>query len=599
MNVQHELIKKQRKTGKSHLQVTVDIFKHAEELYRELDAKGFVERMKSTPQLGAVRINKKYGKSRYDYMMLQLYFHGLVKKNLPNLLYLTYNNKVNPGELRTGLTWNKADSKVSIADLIQILTIITNIGHFRNTFISSRAMLMCAQNNPDFRDWIVKQSADPQYRKCAEKILDSGGYKRIHLLNALLVIEHCDQNKFSVQIAKELLIAYINENEYAPDSKIRYVFWLFRAVRNVAFIAYDLQVSSLPLVLDMSDPKALLLLLKEHLSAYSGSHSTEALIRSLGKMLDDNMYNRENHVISHYEISRKMVSRLNGTYSWRSKALYECLGDENSPMNQSYPQTITYDTEGMLRLTFGRGRDWKQICAERSCCSGIVAELERMRGVRVGYYDRNGTDQTIIVSVSKKNPHKAQTAFRVMRTVVKHMRRVSGISRTDPRYLLTAKFFLFYLADQNPVLIKQTISDDFCVSCAKGFKQNLRGIKELISKSDAKPDTIHEAEFLSKIMTEQTGKDLCLSICGSIQVFKKEAPAKNFCEFDGMLLYPNRKNGQIVFLEAKNKNEKPGTGKRELGEKLLKLRIPFEDGAIKIDGFDAYCVYNLEDLVQS
>ena len=590
MIVTHELIKVQKKSGKSHHQADVDIFPLAEELYWELDKLGFIEKMKQTPQLGTVRVDKKMSKSRYDYIMLQIHFHWLVKKNLPNLLRLTYNNYVRPREFNSDLTWNNRKTKVTIADLIQILTIASNIGHFFNTFVASRAVMVFAQENPEFKTWIIEQSCDPHYQECARKILCKGGYKRFHLLNALLVLEHCDPLKLSVQLAKGLIYAYINQDSLEEDSKLHYVFWLFRTVRNVAFIAYDLQVSQLPLVMDLSNSDALLLLLKEHLSEYDNGHSTEELLHSLGKMLDATVYNKEPWVICHYAITQKMVRQLRQDKSWIDKELYTYLRESDSLFNRKYSLIRDYVEDGLLKLTFSR--------SERDFRLRLFAVLDRMQGVRVGYYDRNSGEQTIVVSISMKNPNKVQTAFKVMQVVVSHLRRIPGMDKADPRYLLAAKFFLFYMVDRNPIIIKPTIHDSFCVTCAKGVKQNRFLIQSMIKMSRADEDQIHEAEFLCKAMERQGDRDLCIAICSSIQVFDQNKLAKCLCEFDGMLFFPNRKSGQIVFLEAKNTRYEPSYGRNCLIEKLEKLRIPYEEENIKLDGHDAYYIYNVQDLVR-
>jgi hypothetical protein len=120
----------------------------------------------------------------------------------------------------------------------------------------------------------------------------------------------------------------------------------------------------------------------------------------------------------------------------------------------------------------------------------------------------------------------------------------------------------------------------------------------MIKMSRADEDQIHEAEFLCKAMERQGDRDLCIAICSSIQVFDQNKLAKCLCEFDGMLLFPNRKSGQIVFLEAKNTRYEPSYGRNCLIEKLEKLRIPYEEENIKLDCHDAYYIYNVQDLVR-
>ena len=54
--------------------------------------------MKEIPQLGLIRVKRNLSKSRYDYIVLQLYLHKLIRHNLQDELERTYNNKINPVE---------------------------------------------------------------------------------------------------------------------------------------------------------------------------------------------------------------------------------------------------------------------------------------------------------------------------------------------------------------------------------------------------------------------------------------------------------------------------------------------------------------------
>ncbi|NLM79430.1 MAG: hypothetical protein GX173_15355 [Ruminococcaceae bacterium] len=72
--VKHDLLPKQKIRG-NNLLVEVDIYELATELYDELSAIDLIERLKNIPQLGVIKVPKRMKKSRYDYTILQLYFH--------------------------------------------------------------------------------------------------------------------------------------------------------------------------------------------------------------------------------------------------------------------------------------------------------------------------------------------------------------------------------------------------------------------------------------------------------------------------------------------------------------------------------------------
>ena len=54
---------------------------------------------------------------------------------------------------------------------------------------------------------------------------------------------------------------------------------------------------------------------------------------------------------------------------------------------------------------------------------------------------------------------------------------------------------------------------------------------------------------------EKKTETVCLSLHCSIVVFGNKSNLP-FCEFDGLLIFPNRKEEQVVFLETKNKKNK-------------------------------------------
>ncbi len=141
MLIEHNLLRK-HKPRKNSSKVKVDLYETATELYEELNTCGIIQRMQAVPQLGVINVSERLEKSRYDYTILQLYFHQIIKSNLQNRLEFTYNNYVTLQDFRVGLSFISKKWKPSIADLLQVLTIVYNMGHFYNTFVASRAVVI-------------------------------------------------------------------------------------------------------------------------------------------------------------------------------------------------------------------------------------------------------------------------------------------------------------------------------------------------------------------------------------------------------------------------------------------------------------------------
>ena len=585
--ITHDLLPKQR-LRKHNLKVEIDIYPYATELYEELEHIGIINRVKEIPQLGVIKVAKRLAKTRYDYVMLQLYLHQMIKNHLQGHLRWTYNNYVAAKEFRKDYKYIKKD-KPSIGDILQLLTIVYNIGHFYNTFTASRAVTMLASEDSAFFDMVVGASTSERFHEAAKSILNSKNYQRLHLLNSILILERCDQAKQSVSLAMEILYAYINESTLPEDSKLKYAFAIFRNVRTVSYMAYDLQIAETPLTIDLCNEKAMILLLQELLSKYNNNQSSHHLVQSTTKLIDDTVYNENSNAICYYKISRKMVSLITKDPSYTSTNYYaDLFADKSSILNRTHAHKRDYAQSQILKLTFSGD--------QRFLSEALLADLEKINNTRVGYYDRHSGEQTILVSIKKNcDPStKIYSAFKAMKCAVSYLRRIADISSSDVRFILCTKFFLFYLFDENPVVIKPTIDREKCVICTRGKNSRLKELRSLLCASVGTEDENHEVEFLLSQLESDSINDTSITLPASILVYQKDAVGRKLCEFDGMIIHPMRKMDQVVFLEAKNRNEKPAFGKNCLKEKLDKFPIRYNYDDIQIVSCDAYLKYSIQ-----
>lgn len=587
MEIKYDLLPKQ-KTRKHNLGVEIDLYPYATELYQELDSIGIIDRIKEIPQLGVIKVKKKLAKTRFDYVMLQLYLHKLIKSNLQRDLRFTYNNYINAKEFRQDYSYTDNKSKPSMGDIFQLLTIVYNIGHFYNTFTASRAITMLSEEDSTFYDLVTNACSDDRYQNTAKKILNNKNYQRLHLLNSILILEQCDKSKQSISIALEILYSYINEQSLPEESKLKYAFTVFRSVRTVSYMAYDLQIAETPLTIDLCNEKAMLLLLKELLSMYNDNQSSNHLVNSVTKLLDDTVYNENSNAICYYKISRKMVSLITRKPSYVALNYYNDLFiKKDSILNRNYTHKRDYVQSQILKLTF--------TADERLVSEELLSDLEKINNTRVGYYDRHSGEQTILVSIKNScdSATKRYAAYKTLKCAINYLRRIPYIDPCDPRFLLVAKFFLFYLFDENPVVIKPTISRDTCVICTRGKKTRIRAIQNLLKSSIGNEDENHEVEFLLSQISDDSINDTTITIPASIVVYQKNAVGRKLNEFDGIIIHPMRKEKQVIFLEAKNRDRKPSFGKNCLMEKFDNFSFKYVADDVMIVDFDAYWKYSI------
>lgn len=588
MEIKYDLLPKQ-KTQKHNLSVEIDLYPYATDLYEELDRIGIIDRIKEIPQLGVIKVKKKLAKTRFDYVMLQLYLHKLIKTHLQGDLRYTYNNYINAKEFRADYIYFEKNNKPSMGDILQLLTIIYNVGHFYNTFTSSRAITMITQEDTGFHNLVINACEDKRYQSAAKTILESKNYQRLHLLNSILVLEHCNKSKQSISVTLEILYSYINEQLLPEESKLKYAFAIFRNVRTVSYIAYDLQIADTPLTIDLCNEKAMLLLLKELLSEYNNNQSSNHLVSSISKLLDDTVYNENSNAICYYKISRKMVSLLERKLDHTNVNYYNDLFmNKSSILNQVCTHKRDYVQSNILKLTF--------TLEQKYISEALLSELEKINNTRVGYYDRHSGEQTILVSIKKTCNYdtKRYAAYKTLKCTVNYLRRIPNISSYDPRFLLTVKFFLFYLFDENPVVIKPTISRDICVICTRGKNARIKEIQSLLKSSIGNEDENHEVNFLLSQIINDSINDTTITIPASILVYQRDAVGRKLSEFDGLIIHPMRKSNQVIFLEAKNRDKKPSFGKNCLIEKFDKFSFEYVSDNIEIIDYDAFLKYSIK-----
>lgn len=576
MNIIHDLLpKKKRRTQNS--KVDISIYAYTEELLEELNHQGIIDRMKAVPQLGVIKVGKQFEKSRYDYVMLQLYFHQLIKNKLKNSLELTYNNPISASEFCDNFSYNAEYKKASVGDVIQILTIVYNIGHFYNTFVASRAVIMLAKDNQEFLNCVINAIPDARYQSVVHNLIHEENYYRFHLINSLLVLEKCDPHKQSVILAKEIIYAYLNCNQLPAGNKLQYVFRLFRAVRNVAYIAYDLQIAGVPLTIDLCNESQMTVFFKELLSEYNDRSSMQQLVKSITKMLDDTVYNESSDAICYFLVSKKIYNNVQRIQNLNEIRYYEDLFVSlNSAFNQIYSQNRMYCEQGVLKVTF----------QHKSVALSLVRELNHTNCVCAGYYDRNTGERTVVVSLKKNCPNDRVVASRVLKIVLKYIREIPDILPADIRYLLLTKFFLFYYFGRRYVQFKATVDKEVCVCCTRGKNNRVKELQTLLDQNFGNVDQRHEVEHMKYCMSLDNINDTTISIPSSILVFDVGS-SQALCELDGMIIHPNRKEKQIMFLESKNKKVR-GQAVGCLVEKLNKLGISYQRNQILHHDQDVY-----------
>lgn len=561
------------KSGKRKNQeekLTICLMGVATDLYNELESKQFICRIQELNQLGPIRVLKRHQKSRLDYMKLQLYLHQIIKGSKMRLEY-TYGSNLESSNLPSSSPLAKEKFKTSVSIALQVFTIAYNIGHFFNTFTASRAVLMAARTNPEFRKNLLKSSADPRFHPLVEEMLNQYDYKKIHLVNSILVLEELDQSIRGVRLAKELIYAYLEPEQLPEGSKFQVVFDYFRKVRDVSYIAFDMAIAETPFEIDLRNEAALINFFKELMDVHNDHAFAENLIESMDKLLDDVLYNESRNAICHFKMSQSMVRKLGsetGDYDY-----YEDLWlNKGSIFNQKYPASADFGSDMVLKLTFSEDEKVQAI--------DLYDRLQRKNHVRCGFYERRHGEWTILLALTKDCDNKAGAAFLVLKLVTSFLRDQNA-SPKDLRYLITTVFFLYFYFNDHYVRIDPIVDDKTVLLFSRGHRRKAELVDKL-PKGHMSEDAKAEVKFLRSRLEEDKISDGSIIIPASVKVLDGEKG--QLCEIDGMIIHPYRTSEQIILLEAKNIHKKPGTARKCLREKLKKLEIPFNENDFNMTG---------------
>lgn len=230
------------------------------------------------------------------------------------------------------------------------------------------------------------------------------------------------------------------------SEKLRIVFELFRKVRNVAFVTYDLIVAPVPIYIDISSEKYLTVLLKELLSTYNNKMQINNLFQGLQKLLQDTVYNENENVIIQYLISNRIVNRClkNNDIIEQLKTNYiSFIGNIEGLMgvfNDTYPRVNDFDSNNILKLTFSM--------EEQIDVRSLANTLYSISFIRVAWYNRKGGEnrQTLVVAISRTCTEQEKTVLRVFKLLINTLyTKRFHIKNYHNKMLLINKFFLYYL----------------------------------------------------------------------------------------------------------------------------------------------------------
>ena len=545
------------------------------DLISELEKHGIIERLRQVPRYGTQTVYKHLNHSRYDYMVQQINLHWMARKVMKSdFMAYSYGNII----MKTG------QRNVTFLDAAMIMAILSNIGHFKTTFVGSRAAVQACRTESYYKDLLLSEAKDARFADAVKSILDNENYSRFHLLNALVLLEKCNPDLCSVKASVELLYMILDQPCSIDSGKKDFFIHLYRRIRDISYLQTDLRLAPVPVRI-LSDSQSIGMLMTELLSKYNDQSTTVQMIDSLKKFLDDSLFCVPRNIFREEGLAAGIVRRANILKSSENDAGRMRNWSDYILSDHSVFNTVSgYTQKGLvdfsLKLTF-----------ENKAVYRIIREkTEHMEHVLCAGYNR-GNGSTLLIAIRKNSERPGWPAFRVLQLIISlGLKNKETVNNTH--IILAVKFFLEQLFGKNAeICCSEKNGDGPFISY--GSRQRIEKLKKVIDQNSGSDDRKHEIEALGNNLQTDRRNDAAVILPCDIKLWNKTG-GKTEKELDGMIIFPNRTKGQIVFAEAKNRKGKPSRAGNDLADKLEYLHIPFEKESIKTISHDAFFCHTLK-----
>lgn len=567
--------------------ITYDLFPHARAVYDHLAGIGLVRRLKQTNQLGALReVLPGAHHTRFEYVMAQLAM-------ITELCYLKGHQ---PAGLHLGSRRNSfgrlpgMGKDPSNGEILQILTLLTNVGHVSSTFSGERAFVHYLRRNRlarnAFRRGLLRDD-----RKYCDDVLDGFRIYNVSNLIALFLLNRYRRREHGNEVADfchAIMRCYIRARS-EPDQALIVLWQLFRSIRRLTYLALDCLYTPVPFSLDLA---SIFLSLEHYLEEVFAFQSgfQEALSRLEGVMRDS-IYLSAPCLVQHARAASFALSQLQShagnvtTISGLRDVLgptvqaEQVFGWDNDPVdaNREHFVVLSYSCDPAVSgLVLDDTVAWEQTVRRRvglrDCYCG--AEWDPLRAhLRVAG----------AVRTSPSEERRAGAALKLAKQLVDLEQRVDKVitrgeqarwenGRALLHFLLKAFFGWNHLYRMRPF----PVTGQSPVILGSGTTNLAKSVASYIAahraSAGATPDRLHELEMLRRTLEIIPYRGLALAYAGSAEVVGQN---RVLTEFDGVVFLLGKASplGSAVVVEGKNLQHGHTEGRRQLKERLGQLGL--------------------------
>ena len=530
------------------------LFPEAEKLYSLLEKKGILEKTKNTYQLGTMRfVYPGAHHTRYEYIFTQLMLISSV---------VTTKREKRKIDISLGSVlkeYKPLKCKVTGGTVMQMLALLSNMGHMYDTFTSSKILLRLLQeskaNGTTFYV-TYRRNLPKEVHSAFDKLLATENYYKLHLFNAIHLLKGFGNTPTNADIcilSIKLLTQLIDPNLISNESTAR-IFALYKKIRKIAYLSVDMIYTPASFGANLSQMIYTISSAVDDL--FNEQSPISRSISQLEDIIHKQIYDSPICILNstrieqeQYSTYRDIICRINNIFEIRAFILeqdppYDTLGCVAQPisMKNLHPDyTLLLSGNGIKEHTENL------LDIDRQVINGIPS-------TRIAFGTQLAQNLSCIYSafgiLSREHiPEDCQTVL--SKAIVKNM--YSPTEKIElVQFAISSLYkpgeFYFTLSAPSEVALND------CVFIGNGCKNLARTIRTFISSTKiSNPDQLHEIAACATTLDSLSYSGLVICFVGGIKA-SRYSESKKIDELDGLIYFPNKdpKKKFAVIIEAKN-----------------------------------------------
>lgn len=567
--------------GQGELQI--DLYPNPSKLYGFLKTINYEIKFKHTNQLGSLT-NYLPGAhhTRYEYILLQWYLINLLKQS----------NRFGLSAKNNGLFGVDGKSKVSNAEVLQTLSILTNMGHFPGTFAVSRTWLDILDRNEKKARSGLRDGLEAEDRKILDEYINEFSINKIHLLNSLFLLNRYKRRidgELYINYSKNILIAYIEDEE-----RLANLWKIYDYVRKIAFLILDSSYAPLAVNITVQSIKDNIIEIFDELIK-NNSSSLINTIDNINNTMEESLYMSSKSLLTVCDYS-KFIKRkfddIDEVFEKRSKVrtLLEPDTKRNEISNafQRYYDLETIEPRWENSILEVKYSNIGENLIPRNYVKW-ERELERSIGnvhIGSGYMDK-GKIFKVVCSQNKSD--KLANKFRKTMDIISKLYTFEDSLNNEMLsvfYEENSKKILNYVLnnvfqDEKYYKFEYDIKNEKRILPffrGRGSKTVMSLIEEykVLERKYITADQIHEIDTTIEYLKKLSFKGEIFAFVGATKVYGTSMTTEE-AEFDGIVVIPGQK--KVCIIESKNTTSACSQARRQLKKRsqyLNKEKITFK-----------------------